>query len=73
MKFPKKKIKNINSFYQEYIKVLNQTLKQVDLKKLKLISDLIEKKYYKIKQFLFVAMEDRQQSPIILFVTTQNY
>ena len=44
MKFPKKKIKNIDSFYQEYIKVLNQTLKQVDIKKLKLISNLIEKK-----------------------------
>ena len=72
MKFPKKKIKSINSFYQEYIKVLNQTLKQVDLKKLKLISDLLEKKILQSKQFLFVAMEDQQQSPIILFVTTQN-
>ena len=49
MKFPKKKIKNINLFYNEYIDVLNKTLKNADLKKIKLASNLIEKKILKNK------------------------
>jgi len=49
MKFPKKKFKKINLFYHEYIDFLNKTLKNIDLKKLKLASDLIEKKILKNK------------------------
>ncbi len=42
MKFPKKKYKNINKFFQDYILNLNNSLKNIDLKKIQKITNLIE-------------------------------
>ena len=43
MKFPKKKIININKFYKEYIQTLNDVLNSVDFKKLKMFSNYYKK------------------------------
>ena len=43
MKFPKKKIDNINNFYKEYTKTLSEVLHSLNLKNLSRFSDLLEK------------------------------
>lgn len=43
MKFPKKKIDNINNFYEEYTKTLSEVLHSLNLKNLSRFSDLLEK------------------------------
>ncbi len=43
MKFPKKKIINIDKFYREYTQTLNDVLNSVDFKKLKMFSELLQK------------------------------
>ena len=42
MKFPKKRYKNLNKFFQDYILNLNNSLKSIDLKKIQKITNLIE-------------------------------
>ena len=54
MKFPKKKIDNINNFYKEYTKTLSEVLHSLNLKNLSRFSDLLEKTIFMNKN-IFVC------------------
>ena len=59
-KFPIKKYKNLNLYFEDYFEDLNRSKKKIDTGNLRNIIKIITSNYKKKKKFLFVETVDLQ-------------